>query len=50
MLKGNGNEYRGILLSLGLEVEPNAFARKALTEYINNARPHERWRCVDRIG
>ena len=50
MLNGNGNEYRGILLSLGLEIEPNAFARQALTEYINNARPDERWRCVDRIG
>ena len=50
LLNGNGNEYRGILLSLGLEIEPNAFARQALTEYINNARPDERWRCVDRIG
>jgi len=50
MLNGNGNEYRGVLLSLGLEIEPNTFARQALTEYINNARPHERWRCVDRIG
>jgi len=50
LLNGNGNEYRGILLSLGLEIEPNAFARQALTEYINNARPDEKWRCVDRIG
>lgn len=50
MLNGNGNEYRGILLSLGLEIEPNSFARQALTEYINNARPDEKWRCVDRIG
>jgi uncharacterized protein (DUF927 family) len=50
MLNGNGNEYRGVLLSLGLEIEPNAFARQALTEYLNNARPAERWRCVDRIG
>ncbi|MBU1157698.1 MAG: DUF927 domain-containing protein [Proteobacteria bacterium] len=50
LLNGNGNEYRGILLSLGLEIESNAFARQALTEYINNARPNERWRCVDRIG
>ena len=50
LLNGNGNEYRGILLSLGLEIEPNTFARQALTEYINNARPDERWRCVDRIG
>ena len=50
MLNGNGNEYRGVLLSLGLEIEPNAFARQALTEYINNARPDASWRCVDRIG
>jgi len=50
MLNGNGNEFRGMLLYLGLEIEPNAFARQALTEYINNAQPDESLRCVDRIG
>ena len=50
LLNGNGNEYRSMLLSLGLEIEPNTFARQALNEYINNAWPDESWRCVDRIG
>jgi putative DNA primase/helicase len=50
MLNGNGNEYRGVLLSLGLEITPGSTARQALHEYICTARPDERWRSVDRIG
>ncbi len=50
MLAGEGAVYRECLLSLGLELAPGSFARKALHEYIATARPKDRARCVSRIG
>ncbi len=50
MLAADGAIYRERLLSLGLELAPGSFARKALHEYIATARPKDRARCVSRIG
>jgi putative DNA primase/helicase len=50
MLAGDGTEYRGRLLSLGLIIAPSKFARDALHEYISTARPATKARCVPRLG
>jgi putative DNA primase/helicase len=50
MLKGDGAEYRGVLLSMGLQMSTMAKARNLLTQYIQTAPVHTRARCVDRTG
>jgi uncharacterized protein (DUF927 family) len=50
MLKGDGTDFRGTLLSRGLEIVPLRKARDSLAEYVQTARPSERVRCVERIG
>ncbi|MEO6823249.1 MAG: DUF927 domain-containing protein [Nitrosospira sp.] len=50
MLKGDGTEYRGILLSMGLQISPMQKARNLLTQYIQTAQVEDRARCVERTG
>lgn len=50
LLKGDGVEYRGQLLSLGLRISTMQKARNLLTQYIQTARVEARARCVERTG
>jgi uncharacterized protein (DUF927 family) len=50
MLAGSGEEYRRRLLSMGLRIAPGSFARNALHEYVSEAQPEAKARCVSRIG
>ena len=50
MLKGSGEELRGELLRLGLQIAPSWKARQRLVEYITTAAPKTRARCVTKIG
>lgn len=50
LFAGNGNEVRGLLLRLGLSIEPNRKAREALDGYLQKCNPPRRIRCVDHVG
>ena len=50
MLKGDGAEYRGALLSMGLQISSSGKARNLLTQYIQTAKVDKRARCVERTG
>lgn len=50
LLKGDGAEYRGVLLSMGLQMSTMTKARNLLTQYIQVAPAEQRARCVDRTG
>ena len=50
MLKGGGEELRGELLRLGLEINTGARIRNLLIEYITTSKPEARARCVARTG
>lgn len=50
LLKGDGAEYRGILLSMGLQASTMTKARNLLTQYIQTAPVQTRARCVERTG
>ncbi|PIY01085.1 MAG: hypothetical protein CO125_07230 [Hydrogenophilales bacterium CG_4_9_14_3_um_filter_59_35] len=50
LLSGDGNEYRRMLLSMGLQIAASSKARNLLTQYIQTAQVEQRARCVDRTG
>lgn len=50
MLKGGGEELRGELLRLGLEMATSLKTRSLLTEYIITSKPQARARYVTRTG
>lgn len=50
LLKGDGAEYRGVLLSMGLQISTMTKARNLLTQYIQTAPAEQRARCVERTG
>lgn len=50
MLKGSGEELRGELLRLGLQIAPGMKARQDLVQYITTTQPHLRARCVNKTG
>jgi putative DNA primase/helicase len=50
MLKGGGDELRGELLRLGLEIASTLRMRSLLIEYIMTSKPKARARCVVRTG
>lgn len=50
LLKGDGAEYRGVLLSMGLQMSTMTKARNLLTQYIQTAPAEQRARCVERTG
>jgi putative DNA primase/helicase len=50
LLKGDGTEYRGTLLSMGLQIAASGNARNLLTQYIQTSQVEQRARCVERTG
>lgn len=50
LLKGDGSEYRGVLLGMGLQLSTMTKARNLLTQFIQTAEVSTRARCVDRTG
>lgn len=50
MLKGSGEELRGELLRLGLQIASGMKARQRLVEYITISQPDTRARCVTKTG
>lgn len=50
LLKGDGTEYRGVLLSMGLQMSTMTKARNLITQYIQTAPVDARARCVERTG
>ena len=50
MLSGDGGEYRGVLLNMGLRIATAPAARNKLTEFIQTRQPGEFASCTDRIG
>ena len=50
LLKADGSEYRGTLLSMGLQMATATKARNLLTQYIQTAPVNVRARCVERTG
>ncbi len=50
LLRGDGAEYRGSLLSMGLQISTMTKARNLLTQYIQTAKVEARARCVERTG
>ncbi|MBL8376998.1 MAG: DUF927 domain-containing protein [Burkholderiales bacterium] len=50
MLAGDGNEFRGVLMSLGLRIAAHTRARALLAMYVQTRQPAEHARCTDRIG
>jgi putative DNA primase/helicase len=50
MLAGDGNELRGALLEMGLQISFAKRGRELLLQYILSRRPDDRARCVDQLG
>jgi len=50
MLSGDGAEYRGALMGMGLRIATSPRARNLLTQYIQTRQPGEFATCTDRIG
>lgn len=50
MLAGDGSEYRGALMGMGLRIATSPRARNLLTQYIQTRQPGEFATCTDRIG
>jgi putative DNA primase/helicase len=50
MLAGDGAEFRGVLLSLGLRISTATRARSLLATYVQSRRVDAFARCVDRVG
>jgi len=50
LLKGSGEELRGELLRLGVEISTNQKARRLLGDYLQQWKPEHRARCVSRTG
>lgn len=50
MLAGDGAEYRGALMGMGLRIATSPRARNLLTQYIQTRQPDEFATCTDRIG
>jgi putative DNA primase/helicase len=48
MLKGGGEEMRGALLSMGVEIDPTS--RNQLSNYIQSQHPEKRINCVTKTG
>ncbi|MBI5270149.1 MAG: DUF927 domain-containing protein [Burkholderiales bacterium] len=50
VLGGDGAEWLGRLLDMGLQVSPKATTRRLLAQYIATRRPHARAFSTDRVG
>jgi putative DNA primase/helicase len=50
MLAGMGDELRGELLSMGVEIDPSPNARRLLSTYLQATPPKRRIRCALQVG
>jgi putative DNA primase/helicase len=50
MLRGAGDELRGELLSMGVEIDPTPKARHLPATYLQNKPPQRRMRCALQVG
>ncbi len=50
MLSGDGGEYRGTLLNMGLRIAPSTRARNLLTQYIQTRQPADVALCTEKTG
>jgi putative DNA primase/helicase len=50
MLSGDGNEYRSVLLNMGLRIEPGSAVKNLLSTYIQSRHPSAWAHCTDRAG
>lgn len=50
MLKGSGDELRGELLSMGVEIQPGGKAKNLLSMYLQSNPPKKQIRCVLQVG
>ena len=50
LLKGAGDDMRGELLSMGVEIDPSAKARNLLASYLQAKPPKRRMRCALQVG
>lgn len=50
LLRGAGDDMRGELLSMGVEIDPSAKARNLLASYLQATPPKRRMRCALQIG
>jgi len=50
MLAGDGGEYRGALLGMGLRIATSPRAKNLLTQYVQTRNPGEYATCTDRVG
>ncbi|SET60805.1 putative DNA primase/helicase [Nitrosospira multiformis] len=50
MLAGTGDELRGELLSMGVEIDPSPNARRLLSTYLQAKPPKRRIRCALQVG
>lgn len=48
MLRGSGEDLRGELLSMGVEIDPQA--RNQLSTYLQSQHPKRRMRCAQQVG
>lgn len=48
MLRGSGEEMRGVLLSMGVEIDPTS--RNQLSNYLQSQHPKKRVSCVTKTG
>jgi len=50
LLRGAGDDMRGELLSMGVEIDPSAKARNLLASYLQAKPPKRRMRCALQVG
>ncbi|MGZ8262071.1 MAG: DUF927 domain-containing protein, partial [Methylotenera sp.] len=50
LLKGDGAEFRGVLLRMGLRISTTQKSRNLLTQYIQGAKADAMAQCVERTG
>lgn len=50
LLRGAGDDMRGELLSMGVEIDPSAKARSLLASYLQAKPPKRRMRCALQVG
>lgn len=50
MLKGGGDELRGELLAMGVEIQPGSKARNLLSTYLQTKPPIKRIQCALQVG
>jgi putative DNA primase/helicase len=50
LLRGAGDDLRGELLAMGVEIEPSQWARRLLSTYLQGNPPERQMRCALQVG